>query len=94
VSTSILSIAFPALGTRAGKIPIAQSARIAVSETQQFLSTHFNVEQVILVCWDEQIYEEYMRVFEETVGVLDVTELLGEEIVASASPPELDGNAI
>lgn len=78
---SIRSIAFPALGTRTGKVPIAQSARIAVSEAQQFLNTHFNVEQVILVCWDEQTYEEYMRAFEEIVGVLDVIGLLEEKTV-------------
>lgn len=87
---SLHSIAFPALGTGIGKVPVAQSARIALSEAQQFLNTHFNIEQVVLVCWDEQTYEEYIKVAEETIGVLDVVESLKTNLIDSSIFPQLE----
>jgi len=62
---SIRTVAFPALGTGKGKFPIDQAAKIAVREIQQFLNTHFRVEQVKLVCLDEQTYQAYFQVIEQ-----------------------------
>lgn len=72
---SIRTIAFPALGSGAGKFPIDQAANIAAREIQQFLSTHFNVDQVKLVCLDEQTYQMYVQAIEKAIGSDSIKQL-------------------
>jgi O-acetyl-ADP-ribose deacetylase (regulator of RNase III) len=67
---SLRSVAFPALGTKSGKVPIQESARIAISEARSFLNTHFNVEQLVFVCWDEQTYEAFTKAAQEDTSLL------------------------
>ncbi len=81
---SIRTIAFPALGTGTGKVPLDQSARIAVTEVQQFLNRYLKIEQVKFVCWDEETYQAYIQAIEQIVGILPATSQLSREISASS----------
>ena len=65
---SVRTIAFPALGTGVGRFPVEQAAMIAATEIQKFLNTHFSVDQVSIVCTDEQSYREYKRAVEDSIG--------------------------
>lgn len=65
---SIRTIAFPALGTGSGKFAVEQAAIIAVTEIQQFLNTHFSVEQASIVCSDKRSYQEYKQAVENLTG--------------------------
>lgn len=69
---NIKSIAFPALGTRTGEFPLDIAAQIAISEIKQFLSIYFQVEQVVLVCQDDQTYQVYGQMLEDMVHSLSV----------------------
>ncbi|MCT7967765.1 macro domain-containing protein [Laspinema sp. D1] len=64
------SIAFPALGTGTGQFPLEIAAQIAISEIKQFLSIYFQVEQVVLVCQDDQTYKVYGQMLEDMVHSL------------------------
>jgi O-acetyl-ADP-ribose deacetylase (regulator of RNase III)/uncharacterized tellurite resistance protein B-like protein len=65
---SIRTIAFPALGTGSGKFSYEEAAAISVKEIKRFLSTHFLVEHVTLVCTDEQSYQQYQQAVEDLFG--------------------------
>lgn len=64
---SIRSLAFPALATGTGGFPLNDAATIAMNEIQQFLSTHFSIEQVVLVCKGRETYEAYLNAYEKIV---------------------------
>ncbi|MBD2036970.1 macro domain-containing protein [Leptolyngbya sp. FACHB-321] len=65
---SVRTLAFPALGTGRGKFPVDQAAKIAISEVQQFLNTHFSIEQVKIVCLDEHTYQVYVETIKQVLG--------------------------
>ena len=76
---SIHTIAFPALGTGSGKFSYEEAAAIAAREIKQFLNTHFLVEQVTLICADEQSYQNYQQAVENIFG--STTNYLKQPIV-------------
>ena len=51
------SIAFPAISCGVYGYPIEEAATIAVREVRAFLDAHHRPERVILVAFDQQIYE-------------------------------------
>lgn len=65
---AIRTLAFPALGTGAGKFPRDLAAKIAVEEVQQFLTTHFSVEHIKFVCLDEETYNAYAQAIEQMIS--------------------------
>jgi O-acetyl-ADP-ribose deacetylase (regulator of RNase III)/tellurite resistance protein len=65
---SLRTIAFPALGTGAGKFSVEEAAAIAIEEVKQFLNTHFTIERVTLVCLDELSDRQYQQAVSELVG--------------------------
>lgn len=67
---SLETIAFPALGTGAGQIPVDQAAAIAVTAVREFLDMHFTIKQVRFVCNDAQVYQIFVRALENQIGVL------------------------
>jgi O-acetyl-ADP-ribose deacetylase (regulator of RNase III)/uncharacterized tellurite resistance protein B-like protein len=81
---SIRTIAFPALGTGSGKFSYAEAAAISVKEIKQFLSTHFLVEHVTLVCTDEQSYQQYQQAVEDLFG--STANYLEQVIIPNHSP--------
>jgi O-acetyl-ADP-ribose deacetylase (regulator of RNase III) len=68
----IKSIAFPALGTGTGQFPLEIAAQIAISEIKQFLSIYFQVEEVVIVCQDDQTYQVYGQMLEDMIHSLSV----------------------
>lgn len=56
----IKTIAFPAISTGVYGFPVARAAQIAASEIQAFLETNNWVEQVILVCFSQTAYQQYL----------------------------------
>ena len=56
----IKTIAFPAISTGVYGFPVERSAKIAVSEIQQFLQTNTSGSQVILVCFSKSSYDCYL----------------------------------
>ena len=62
VETGIRTIAFPAISCGAYGYPIEEAAQIAVNTTREFLATTDQIEKVIFVLWDEDVYEAYRRI--------------------------------
>ena len=57
VENEIETLAFPAISCGAYGYPIEEAATIAVREVRAFLDAHHRPERVILVAFDQQIYE-------------------------------------
>jgi len=62
VETGIRTIAFPAISCGAYGYPIEEAAQIAVNTTREFLATTDQIEKVIFVLWDEDVYKTYRRI--------------------------------
>lgn len=57
----IRTIAFPAISAGVYGFPMDRAAGIAVSQVQAYLREDTKLEQVILVCFNDQAIEEYSR---------------------------------
>jgi O-acetyl-ADP-ribose deacetylase len=55
----IKTIAFPAISCGAYGYPIEEAAHIAVKTTRDFLATSDEIQKVIFVLWDEDVYEAF-----------------------------------
>ena len=55
----INTIGFPAISCGAYGYPIDQAAQIALKTTREFLASEENIDKVIFVLWDEDVYEAY-----------------------------------
>jgi len=62
VENGIKTIAFPAISCGAYGYPIEEAAQIAVNTTREFLATTDQIEKVIFVLWDEDVYKTYRRI--------------------------------
>ncbi|PYK48089.1 MAG: O-acetyl-ADP-ribose deacetylase [Verrucomicrobia bacterium] len=62
VENGIRTIAFPAISCGAYGYPIEEAAQIAVNTTREFLATTDQIEKVIFVLWDEDVYKTYRRI--------------------------------
>jgi O-acetyl-ADP-ribose deacetylase (regulator of RNase III) len=59
VENKIKTIAFPAISCGAYGYPMEEVAQIAFKTTRDFLSTNDEVQKVIFVAWDEEVYEAF-----------------------------------
>jgi O-acetyl-ADP-ribose deacetylase (regulator of RNase III) len=59
VENGVRTIAFPAISCGVYGYPADQAARIAVSETRQFLKENPSIERVIFTCFGEDICDAY-----------------------------------
>jgi len=59
VKNGVKTIAFPAISCGAYRYPIAEAAKIAVATTQEFLQAHSEMEKVIFVVLDDEIFAIY-----------------------------------
>jgi O-acetyl-ADP-ribose deacetylase (regulator of RNase III) len=59
VKNGVKVIAFPAISCGAYRYPIAEAAKIAVVTTQEFLQEHSEMEKVIFVVLDDEIFAIY-----------------------------------
>lgn len=68
VEHDIHSLAFPSISTGAYGFPMERAARIAVSETKNFLEKNDSPELVRLVCFGRSAYEVHRAVIKEIQG--------------------------
>jgi O-acetyl-ADP-ribose deacetylase (regulator of RNase III) len=65
VQNNIKTIAFPAISTGVYGFPKRQAAQIALREVVSFLKSNKQLEQVILVSFDDENYQIYQRQLDE-----------------------------
>jgi len=63
----IKSIAFPSISTGVYCFPVDQAAKIAVREICAFLAQDKQIEQVIMVCFDEDTKAVYQKALNEII---------------------------
>ena len=63
VKNGVKTIAFPAISCCAYRYPVAEAARIAVVTTLEFLQAHSEMEKVIFVVLDDEIFAIYRELF-------------------------------
>ena len=61
------TVAFPAVSTGVYRFPLDRAARIAVRETRGFLARNPHPERVLLVCFGEDAYREYLTAVQEAL---------------------------
>jgi O-acetyl-ADP-ribose deacetylase len=59
--SGIKTIAFPAISCGAYRYPISEAAAIAVEATQEFLSNNDNIDKIIFVLTEDEIFRAYQR---------------------------------
>lgn len=59
--SSIRSLAFPAIGTGVYGFPVDRASQIALGEITAHLEQNNLPEKVIIVCFDENTYRQYLR---------------------------------
>ena len=61
------SVAFPAISCGVYAFPVERAARIAVAEVRRFLEGNTEVERVLVVCFNEEVYDAYRSALQELV---------------------------
>ncbi len=61
VENGIKTIAFPAISCGAYGYPIPEAAEIALKTTREFLASTNQIDKVIFVLWDEEVYVAYRK---------------------------------
>lgn len=64
VDKGVKQIAFPSISTGAYGFPVERATEIALEETRAFLETESALDKVIFVCFGDEMYNTYLRVFE------------------------------
>jgi O-acetyl-ADP-ribose deacetylase (regulator of RNase III) len=59
LKNGVKTIAFPAISCGAYRYPIAEAAKIAIATTREFLQAQSEMEKVIFVVWDDEIFAIY-----------------------------------
>ena len=58
----IKSIAFPAISTGVYRFPLERAAPIAIGESVGFLKENESIEEIVFVCFSEEILDTYQNV--------------------------------
>lgn len=61
IKNKVKTIAFPSISTGVYRFPKTLAAKVAVSEVKSFLEKDSNIEEVIFVCFDSEIYDIYLK---------------------------------
>ena len=61
VENEIRTIGFPAISCGAYGYPIEEAAHIAVKTTHEFLAMRDEIQKVLFVVWNEDVYDAYRR---------------------------------
>jgi O-acetyl-ADP-ribose deacetylase len=64
----VRTIAFPSISTGAYGFPMERAARIAVSETKDFLARDPSIEKVVFVCFGRPAFETYSAAVRDEIG--------------------------
>ena len=59
----IKTIAFPAISTGVYRFPVDRATQIAIGETTSYAKEHNNLEKVIFVCFNDEVYDTYKTYF-------------------------------
>jgi len=62
VKHDIKSIAFPAISTGVYRFPLERAAQIAIGESVGFLKENESIEEIVFVCFSEEILDTYQNV--------------------------------
>ena len=65
---NVKTIAFPAISCGVYGYPVKQACEIAMKEIIRFLSNDDSIEKVIFTCFDQDIYQAYVEIFEREFG--------------------------
>jgi glucose-6-phosphate isomerase len=65
VKNNIHTIAFPAISTGVYRFPIEKAAMIAIQEIKNFLNTNSIMQKIIIVCFNDEIYQSYLKAIKE-----------------------------
>lgn len=65
VNHHIKTIAFPAISCGIYRFPPERATTIAVREVIDFLKKETNLEQVVFVCFSQEMYEIYKKILED-----------------------------
>jgi O-acetyl-ADP-ribose deacetylase len=57
----VRTIAFPSISTGAYRFPVERASKIAVREMRDFLKTHPEMDEIIIVCFGEEVFQAYER---------------------------------
>ena len=57
----VKTIAFPSISTGAYGFPVERASRIAVAEIRKFLEADSSIEKVIIVCFNQDVFEAYNK---------------------------------
>ncbi len=61
----IQSISFPSISTGAYRFPVERASRIALREIGAFLRQNHTLEKVVVVCFDQRVYDTYQQSLQE-----------------------------
>jgi O-acetyl-ADP-ribose deacetylase len=64
---ALKSIAFPAISCGAYGFPIDRAAVIALAEIKRFLETNTTLERLLVVCFEQDVYDAYWSVLNDQV---------------------------
>ncbi|MCP4650856.1 MAG: O-acetyl-ADP-ribose deacetylase [PVC group bacterium] len=62
VENNIKTIAFPSISTGIYRFPLDQASQIVFSTVNDFVAGHEQIEKVVFVCFNQQVYEAYTRI--------------------------------
>lgn len=62
VENGVKTIAFPAISTGVYHFPLERATKIAIYEVKKFLEKNKSIEKVIFVCFDEETFDIYERI--------------------------------
>lgn len=60
----VKTIAFPSISTGAYRFPLERATEIALEETKSFLETDRAISKVLFVCFGDEVFQTYKRIFE------------------------------
>jgi O-acetyl-ADP-ribose deacetylase (regulator of RNase III) len=58
------TVAFPAISCGIYGYPVEDAVDIAISETTKFLAQNDSIEKVIFVCFEEVVYQAYLKAYD------------------------------
>jgi O-acetyl-ADP-ribose deacetylase (regulator of RNase III) len=72
VANGIRTLAFPAISCGVYGYPLAEAARIAVSEVKRFMASDHQIETVFLVCFGSEVHKAYAQALQDAESRTDV----------------------
>jgi O-acetyl-ADP-ribose deacetylase len=65
IENEVKTIAFPAISCGVYGYPVEEAARVAIASVLEFLKQHDPLEKVLLVCFENRVYQDYLKAAKE-----------------------------